>query len=418
MAKRILRESARPTGWSNAAAICAATCVIGTSPAIAAIDLSAGVTIGAEHDSNPIELSDEQARIFEANGFIPRQDDTSRRLTANAAAAMGVKNGPIYVSVQTQYTRVGYAKMDTLNHTEYNTGGHLDWRPGQSFDVSLDFAQIRTPVSLNDVGGTRTVQQTSRQASGAFRLRPTPNWQVSLSPGWYENQLPLQGANAFQLRESSGTAQLDYLGAGRLVPGVLFKESRGKYSGVANATRYEQRSVGGSLIYKVSDFSSFNLFAGYTRRTTHLLEPTNDPLAQTLESTKPSFTGRLSYQRQLSVKTSINIAAFRDFQQYDVGVNTSVARGLEGGVTWKPTPKLSTSLDGGLVRMSINGLQIARTTDEREDLERRVSLNVKYQATRRFSLRTYLIRRLHNSNVRSAVFDRTTAGLELSATVD
>lgn len=416
--KRILRGSELPTGWSTATIVLAATCA-GISPAAhAAIDLSAGVTVGAEHDSNPIELSNSQAQDFLNRGFITRQDDTVKRLTANVGATTGSINDPTHLQLQAKYTKVDNVHFDTLDHTEYNFGGNLDWKPSQVFDISLQGSQNRAPVGLNDVGGQRVVQQTSSLAEGTLRLRPTPNWQLSLTPRWYSNELPLPGSTNFELRESSGSLGLGYLGAGPLVPGLYVTQARGRYSGIVNATRYQQTSYGFTLNYKVTDFSSFSLFAGHTQRTTHLIVPSNNAQALLLEGTKPAYTGSLTYQRQLSVKTRINVGVFRDFQQYDVGVNTRLATGFNGEANWAPTARLSVTLNTLLVRSTISGLQAAGSTDDRHDLERSYSVGLKYLATRLVSLHPYLTRRVHNSTARTAVFDKTIAGLELTVSVD
>jgi hypothetical protein len=384
---------------------------------MAALKLSAGATIGVEHDNNPIELSQSQAVDFLARGFISSQGDTVKRLTANVAAVTGV-NGPAQLQVHAIYSKVDNVHFDTLDHTEYGVGSNLNWKPSQVFDVSLQATQNRAPVGLNDIGGQRVVQQTSRLAEGTLRVRPTPHWQFSFTPRWYDNELPLPGAGNFELRESSGSVAVGYLGAGRLVPGLYVTESRGRYSGIDNATRYQQRSVGFSLNYKVTGFSSFSLFAGHTQRTSHLIVPAITPLAVSLEGTKPAYTGSLNYQRQLSVKTRFDIGVSRDFQQYDVGVNTKVATGFNGDINWAATPRLSVTVNSLLIRSNINGLQVAGTIDDRIDLERSGSLAVTYLATPRVSLRTYITRRVHNSNVRFGVFNRTIAGLELTATID
>ena len=137
-----------------------------------------------------------------------------------------------------------------------------------------------------------------------------------------------------------------------------------------------------------------------------------------LEGTQSDVTGSLAYQRELSVKTSIHVSVFRNFQPYTVGVNTTVGTGSDGGITWNPTSKLSAKLDGGFVRVATNGLELTPTVNVREDLERHLSLGVKYLATRQMSLSTFLTRSVHNSNVRYGVFNQTIAGLELTVSVD
>jgi hypothetical protein len=417
VANRKLRSSKLPTSWSIAAIVIAATSAAWSVPAMAAIDLSGGATIGIENDSNPLEISASQIQDFLARGFITRQDDTVKRLTANVAAVTGV-DGPTHAQLKARYSKVDNVHINSLDHTEYNVAGNLDWKPSQVFDVSLQASENRTPVGLNDIGGEQVVQQTISEAEGTLRLRPTPHWQLSLTPSWSDNERPLPGAKNFKLRESSNTLGLGYLGAGRLVPGLFVTESRGRYSGIDNPTRYKQESVGVSLNYKVTDFSSFSLSAAHTQRTTHLIVPTDNPQALSLEGTQPAYTGTLGYQRQLSVKTAIYVSAFRNFQQYDAGVNTTLGTGFAGGVTWKATAKVSATLDSTIIRLTIDNPQIVGPLNERKDLVRSYSLGVKYLVTRRVSLRPYFTRLLHNSTGRSAVFEKTIAGLELTAEVD
>lgn len=414
---RILRSSTLPSGWSTTAILVAATCAGGIGPARAAIDLSAGAAIGVEHDSNPLGLSDRQAQDALARGYISSQGDTVKRLTANVAAETGA-NAPFHTQLYAKYSKVENVHFDTLDHTEYNGGGNLDWKPSQLLDASLQASQYRVPVELNDIGGQQVVQQTSRVAQGTLRLRPTPYWQISLTPRWYDTALPLPGADNFRLHESSGSLGLGYLGTGRLVPGLYVTELRGTYAGIENATRYQQRSVGFTLNYKVTDLSAFSLSAGHTQRTTHLIVPSVSLLALSLEGTQPAYTGALDYQRQLSVKTRIRIGVFRDFQQYVSGVNTKVGTGFTGDLNWATTAKLSVNISSQIVESTINSLQIAGALDERKDLERSYSLAVKYAATRRVSLRTYYTRYLRNSTDRYAVYARTIAGLELAVAVD
>ena len=414
---RIFRGGELPTGWPCGSMLFAAIFSAGIAPAMAAVDLSGGATIGVEHNSNPIALSDRQAQDYLTRGVIKSQDDTVKRLTANVAGKTAV-NEPTQLQLQASYSKLENIHFNTLDHSEYNFAGDLDWKPSQAFDAALLGSQSRVPVELNDIGGQAVVQKTSSHVESTLRLRPTPSWQFSLTPSWYELKLPLPGSGNFKLNESSGSVGLGYLGAGSLVPGFFVTESQGRYSGIDNATRYEQRGLGISLNYRVTAFSSFSLSAGQAKRTTHLIEPSKNPQAVSLEGTQSDVTGSLAYQRELSVKTSIHVSVFRNFQPYTVGVNTTVGTGSDGGITWNPTSKLSAKLDGGFVRVATNGLELTPTVNVREDLERHLSLGVKYLATRQMSLSTFLTRSVHNSNVRYGVFNQTIAGLELTVSVD
>ncbi len=111
--------------------------------------------------------------------------------------------------------------------------------------------------------------------------------------------------------------------------------------GIENATRYQQQTLQGTVDYKATGLSSFTLAAGYTQRTTHLIVPSNDPVALASEGSDSAFTGALNFHRQLSVKTGINVGGFRYFQQYYAGVNTTVGAGFNVGIDWAATAKLA-----------------------------------------------------------------------------
>ncbi len=193
---------------------------------------------------------------------------------------------------------------------------------------------------------------------------------------------------------------------------------RGRYSGIASATRYRQRNIQGTLNDQATGGSTFTLFAGHTQRTTHLIVPSNDPQALANEGSNSAFTGSLNYHRQLSVKTGVTVSAFRDFRQYDAGVNTTVGTGFTARITWAATAKVSTRLDSQYTWSNIEGLLVAGTPSQRKDLVRNYTLGIDYLATRHLSLRTYATRHIRHSNGLYAQFNNTSAGLELMASFD
>lgn len=341
------------------------------------------------------------------------------RYTANAGLGTAGK-GPLQMRLNAQYTKVDYVSIDSLDHDEYTYSGGLDWKPVQSFDAALTASHTRTPLSFADFSGDRTILQTTTQAELTLQFRPTPRWQIGFTPpGWKKTQTPLQSAQDFELNEKSYRGTLDFLGAGRLVPGLSAMHTRGKNSGIANATRYEEDTVQGTLDYKATGFSAFTFAAGRTQRTTRLLVSATDPQAQPPATTTSGFTGSVSYRRELSVKTAFYLSAYRSFQQYDASVNPTVSTGFATGLNWKATPKFSMSVDSGFSWSDIQGLPIAGTISDRKYLVRSYSMNARYQATQRFTLRTYFTRSIRNSgSTYSDQYNGNLAGLELSAVID
>ncbi len=407
-----MRGRPLPTGWSVRAILLAAACA---QPALAAVDLSAGVSVGGQYDTNARQLANIESPP-PAEGTIAR-DDASLYVSTNVAARIGGE-GPLRAQVQANYSHFESMRLETLSHDDYSFSASMDWRPSQVFDLSLQATQNRLPLGLADVGGTESAPQTTRSVQGTFRLRPVPSWQLSLTPGWIESETRLQGAEDFRLSEKNGTASIEFLGAGRLVPGVAASYSDSEYSGVADATRYTQRTVHGTLSYRLTDVTSFGLAAGQTWRSTHLRDSTGTPGGAANEGTDSAFTGSLSFRRQLTVKTAVNLNVFRNFQQYDAGVNTSIGTGFSAGVSWAATAKVSTSLDAAHTWSTIENVPFGGISTERKDLLRTYSFGVSYLATRAVSLSATVARNVRRSEIWTDQYNSTTVGMSLSVRFD
>ncbi len=206
-----------------------------------------------------------------------------------------------------------------MTRRDHNLGGSLAWKPSKVFDISLLASENRTPVDLTDIGGEQATQQTARDVQSTLHFLLLPGLRIGLTPGWSETKTALPDAPDFRLRGTSGSVSLDFPGTGRLTPGIVVTQSSAKYSGIDNATRYHQQLVQGTLNYVATGFSTFTLAAGVAQRSTHLIVPTDDPAALANTGKTNAFTYSLNYRRQLSVKTGINAAAYRYFQQYDAG---------------------------------------------------------------------------------------------------
>lgn len=414
-----LRGNTVPVRQSAALLVLVAT-IACAMPAAAALDLTASAGLGFEHNSNPNELSDNEALLLSPDGKS-NVDDTSRILSVSVGANLG-GTGPLRLRLQGAYSHMESQRFDKLGHTDYNLGGNLDWAPVRWFDMSTAVGQSRSPIRQADAGGEVATQNTSQNATMTLRVRPTTRWQLALTPGWAHSDLPLANAPDYEYRTTSLGAALSYLGSGRLVPGLQMDESSSRNSAIGDATRYRQRTVSGVLNYQTAGLSNFSLALGRTERTTHLIEPSNDPAALANEGRTSGFTGSLSFHRQLSVKTGINLAAFRNFQQYDAGDNLMVDTGFNASITWAATPRISVSLgsqnDWTNTKGLNQGVLLPGSDDGRKDLVRSYQLNLSYSGFQHVSISSHATRSVRRSEVWSAQFNTTIVGVDLTATLD
>ncbi len=416
----MLRGRALRIGKSTATILLVATCAAVMQPAMAkvGIDLTGNATVGVQHDSNPFQLSEAEPLPVGTGGT--KRDDLSALLTVNANAAFTA--GPIELQLLSTFNHVEYHRFDNLNRNDFNLNGNLLWNSKQDgvYDFSLQYTQSKLPIGLADVGGNTAVLQNVHSAQGKLHVRPTSRWEIGLAPQWTESKTPLEDQPDFGYRLISGRLSLNYLGAGRIVPGVAVTEARGRYTGtgIGNNVRYTEQTVEGTLGYRTKSRSSVTFAAGYTERNTTLLEPTTDPTALAIEGKTPAFTGSLNFNYQLSVKTSLYVSAYRSFQQYEGGVNTSLGTGFVTGATWAATAKLSVAVDTGFSWAKIEGVPLGGVVAQRQDLVRSSSFTVNYAATRRVTVRTYLRRQLRNSTIGPDQFSSTIAGMDLSARLD
>jgi hypothetical protein len=381
------------------------------------VGFSAGATVGLEYNSNAFNLSSSEEPP-DGSGGSTKRDDFSRRASIDFNFNVGLdgtSEGPITLQLRAGLVDASFDHFNLISHTDHDVGATLAWRPSRVFDISLDTSHSSDPVEIADVSGNENAQQKEFRNTATLRLRPTPQWQIALTPGWRKVTTDLPDAPDFKLREDSGKVALDFLGAGRLVPGVAFTQAKGRYSGIEDPPRYRDQTVQGTLNYTATAASTFTFAAGRTHRNTRLIEPSTDPAALAREGGDSAFTGSLNFHRQLSVKTGINIAAYRYFQNYDAGVNTSVGTGVSGGITWAATSKISASFDAGLIWSNIEDIEVDDTIVQRNDLEHRLSMSVTYAFTRRFSLRGYFSHSVRSSDVDSAEYSSTAAGVDLTA---
>jgi hypothetical protein len=241
-----------------------------------------------------------------------------------------------------------------------------------------------------------------------------------LEPQWHELDSPLPLYPDFGYRETSAAGSLLYMGMAKLWSGVRYSYLDGSYHHIVDATRYNQKIVEATSTYAVTNVTSFDFRAGYTWRTTSLVNPAsaNDPAIAAnpgaLGNTN-GFTGSLGLTRHLTVKTGVNLRVFREVSSYGAGANSDVSTGVEGGVKWDPDLRFSINAHYRYARETLEGVQVITQFVGRSDKINAYELSVEYHALSWLSVRPYASRYTRSSNLARASFNSTIVGIDLTA---
>lgn len=404
-------------GPRTAAVAAALLFAAGVHPASAAVSVSPFVKAGFEHDSNVF------MRPSPASIGLGTLADTIQDYQAGVGAQFDW--GPDRLSLDAQGTRDIYHRFTFLDHYEYRLIGDLDWRFGTALETRLRFRQRRYMAPFTDTLAVGLFLDTDRTASALMRIQLAPKWRLDLTPELRQRDTPLPGFPRFKRRDTLATAEVDYLGFGRLTAGLRFEYIHGRYAHIVRATRYDQRKVDLTANYKLSGFSTFGASVGYTRRGTvpnpadSVPTPAGKPGSFVnyggALGTTSGVNGALSYTRQLTGKTSVSLSIFRRVQSYAAAALPEIATGGTAGVTWKPDVKFTVGLHYSLTREQIKGALAVVNFANRTNRTQAAQLTIEYAALSWLMIRPYVTWDHATSTFRLGNYSATIVGVDVTS---
>lgn len=391
----------------------------GAEPTRAATSFSPFATVGVQDNSNVFMRPSGQPP-FAASG-ISALGDTITQYQAGADAELDF--GPDRLTLTGDGERDIYDRFALLDHTDYNLLASLDWHLGPLLDGTASYQQSRYLALFTQTLSTQLLLDEQRTATATGRLRVSDEWRIDLTPSLNQQTTPLPGFPDFRLDETTGAAELDYLGFGPLTAGVEYEYDTGHYSGIVAATRYDQRDVDLTANYKVSGLSSFNASAGYSRRDTQadLADSVTVPAGGTVFGgyagvlgTTSAATGALSYHRQLTGKTGATLSLYRSVSSYTAAATPEISTGGTLGVNWKADPKFTVDLSYGLARDRIQGQLVVVDVTNRSDRTQTATLDVRYAALSWLTVRPYFDWTKATSTLTLANYSQSIVGIEVT----
>ena len=397
-------------------------CVFGMPVADAASKFNP--TLGAQYSylSNVYTLSGGQS-MQAPDGRFARGD---HNIDLYAGFTDDIDFGRQLLSLNVRLNRLKYVLFTQLDHNEYTGDVILNWKTGRIFDGTLGYSQEQSMVPFNTLAnpqnslGTALLLETSKTGTVTANVQMTPIWRLESGVIARDLESPRPNAPDLDLKENTLKLALRNVSKAHLSFGIDTAFVDGKYENdqLEQNPNYKQASYLLAADYVVNGLSSFDVAAGYTKRTQEEGEAIvqngqNSGMNNVQNGDVAAVTGKLGYTRKLTAKTSIDLQLSRDVNSYVSNVSSEIDSGVNLGIDWQATAKITSELHYGWTYSDFpNQLISASGAETRIDHSQFVAFEVKYQMLRRFRIKPYARYEDRNSNISILKYNGKTIGIE------
>lgn len=395
---------AAPRRYRSAAAIAAAligavSCLTLSTPIRADAVLKPYVDAQVQHDSNVFRVPNTETLLL-ANGDGTLADTSE---TYRAGLDGTYEWGRQKFTATLEARHFNYNHYRDLNHYEYLADAGLTWQLTHLLDGTVDLRQERLMAPFALGNSTRLTIDVDRKAAATVNLHVTPDWRVDVGGYYHKLNSPLQNFADFVQHETNSHAGLTYVGLANLTYGIAFDHLDGRFENAVGVGPYKQDTVQLNASYKVSGLTTLQAAAGYTRRS------------QTGAGNNLSaFTGTLGYTRQLTGKTSLNLAVSRAVNSYLAAGSSEVDTSASAQVDWQATYKIDVALNYFYVRSVFAGQFVpGSTTSGRVDKSPGGGLKITYRPVRLVQLQAYATQQSRRSTIELYRFNDVLYGLDV-----
>ncbi|HEY4215044.1 MAG TPA: outer membrane beta-barrel protein [Steroidobacteraceae bacterium] len=347
--------------------------------------------------------------------------DLDNRALSDTYLAYGAEADVIYLfGRQNLYARVdakqiNYQKYSGLNHNEYDVVTRFIWKLTSDMDGLLGVVRTHAMVPFLDTarsGSDFSLSTVTTQAEQAtFNLKVSPLWGLTAEGDRTEFRQPSPGQPDVQLTDNAGKLTLNYFGLGKLTTGFMGSYSTGGYDGSStNASTVNPATENPS--YEQLQASFVSSFSSGRTVYTGTLGYTSRSSSDTQDKTS-GITGSLDFIYRLTPKTSYRLKIDRAVNNYLANAGSELDSSIGGGISWKPSAKLSVGGDYTWVyrEFPAQGLLPGQS---RTDHQQSVSLSLGYQPTRWMIVGLYGNYQTRGSNQQGLNVDATVYGISVT----
>jgi hypothetical protein len=298
-----------------------------------------------------------------------------------------------------------YQHFSQLTHNDYKIDAGLNWKLSDIVDGKLDVARTHLMVPFVDL--TEQVLalslQTEQRETAEIAIKVTPDWKVSAEGFTRTLEEPQPEAPNLELKETSGTAAVRYLGVAGFTGGL----SAGYLTGNFDATNgtdnpsYHQVNAGFVGNYK-SGHSSIDAQVGYTNRTS----------ATGVDSISGA-TGEFKLQDQLTPKTGVSLTLSRLISSYVSTASSEIDTNAGVAANWQALYKLDVVVGYTFTYRDFPRQGNNPLGSDRIDHQQYASLEIEYRPQPWLSIRPYANVQRRGSNFIGGDFDATIFGVSV-----
>jgi hypothetical protein len=356
-----------------------------------------------ESNSNVFDLA---AGSAAAGTNVPRPSDTFFAYGAQFDASYLWGRQQIYATGST--TEYDYQRFAELTHNAYNVDAGLIWKLGEPLDGKLQVIRTHIMAPFYDLTGSALALSlvTTQKELAQAGLKLGSEWRLEGSAYTSEVDEPIQNTPNLQLRETSFTSSIKYLGIDKFTSGLTAGYLSGDYSGSNSYLNpsYHQTTAGILTNYK-SNRTTFEGQIGFTRR-----------VSATGSDNTSGLTGLFGFTQQLTPKTSFSANIDREIDSYLLNAGSEIVSAAGADLHWQPTFKLTMSLGYKFMYEDYPGQGNNPVGSNRVDIQETTTMSIGYQPRRWLLISPYANWQTRRSTFIGAHFSTNIIGVLVTVT--
>lgn len=360
-----------------------------------------------EHNSNLLLVPNDSPQK-DAKG-VSRLDDELLEYNGGIDVNYRWRDNRFYLI--TDVTHFAYQHFSNLDNNGFAGSTGLDWVATHKVKGNVSYDYNRHQLSFANVVNVDTskayIETTQAfRASGNYEMNS--RWSTNLSGSYSTAKLPnngTPGALSYDLHQTQERVGVTYTGASSLKSGFAIDHENGEYHD-GSQPGYTRTLYELTADYKLGARTTIGGSIGYTTRAQQGMD-------------NSTTIGSLSFNQQLTAKTSYYFQFRRSLDTYNTTVGSQLSTSGVVGFNWQATPKISISGNYDYTKAKVTGVFDTTANPpvigSRDDTTKSANVSLKYQVLRWLAISPYYRYENRTSDIARFTFNANIYGITAEA---